>query len=714
MRKHSFVVLMTVLATFGAMAQTDPVAVLQSDAPLFEKNEACRLLSTSGNVDAIPVLEPLLADESLSDMARYALEPMPGTEADAALRRALNTTSGKLKAGVVASLGVRRDVSAVSEIIPLLNDEDGYVKEAAARTLGRIGAPEGVNALEEAIARPDLAYAFAQALADGLFFAAEKLTADGNASGAARLYDTVREVEALPVHLRAGALRGAMLSRGPKGGTPLLLEALKGEDPDFFAVALRTAQEMKGKMKIATGIAELLPALPPERKVPVIQLLGELGRKKVGAAVLKEAESGPVPVRVAAINAAVRLAYVPVLPLASSLILSEDTDLAAAARNGLAYFPGEKGDLALRKLLKSDDAQVRRVAVELVGQGALPAPVDLLMQMAAEDADGAVRLAALKGAKDYVRLPQAQGLLGHLLQPRSPEEGVAAEEGLKLVCEREKNSGAAAVVITRAVYGDLPSGLQQEVTETMKQLVASGAGPVDANNANFGDTAPGTPKWLQVDYLVNDVPSSQTVPEGQAFHMPSAEAPAALVDPLCEALAASEGETRLALIRVLTVVGSAKAFDAVLPLASAEDAVLKEAAVRAVCDWPSWAALPALMEWVKAPADDTVRVLAFRGAVRLLLLGQDAPEGLCARYAELMALAASPDEKKLVLSGLSNVGHACALTLALDQVGDEAVKAETVLAVTAIAGRLGGSPEDLEALDRAGKLLPDLAVGKDK
>ncbi|NLV42866.1 MAG: HEAT repeat domain-containing protein, partial [Candidatus Hydrogenedentes bacterium] len=201
MRKHSFVVLMTVLAALGAMAQSDPVAVLQSDAPLFEKNEACRLLSTSGNVDAILVLETLLADESLSDMARYALEPMPGTEADAALRRALKTTSGKLKAGVVTSLGVRRDVSAVPEIIPLLNDEDGYVKEAAARTLGRIGAPEGVSALESAIARPDLAYAFAQALADGLFFAAEDLAAEGNTSGAAKIYDAVRAVEVLPVHL---------------------------------------------------------------------------------------------------------------------------------------------------------------------------------------------------------------------------------------------------------------------------------------------------------------------------------------------------------------------------------------------------------------------------------------------------------------------------------------------------------------------------------
>lgn len=714
MRKHYFIALMTVIAALGAAAQTDPLAVLQSDASLFEKNEACRLLSTSGNIAAIPVLESLLADESLSDMARYALEPMPGTEADAALLRAMKITSGKLKAGIVTSLGVRHDVSAVPEIIPLLNDEDGYVKEAAARVLGRIGAPEGIDALEKAIVLPDLPYAFAQALADGLFAAAKNLAAEGNPHEAARLYDVVRAVEALPVQLRAGALRGVILSRGPKHGVQPLLEALQSEQPEFFIVALRIAQEMKGKAKIAEAVAGLLPTLAPERKIPVIQLLGELGSRKAGAALLKEAEEGSVPVRVAALNAATRLAYAPVLPLMSSLITVEDADLAGAARNGLAYFPGKKGDAALENLLKSDDSKVRCIAAELVGQGGLPEPVSLLMQIASEDTDAAVRLAALKGAKEYVRMPQAQGLLSHLLQPGSAEEGVAAEEGLKLVCEREKSAVKGAIVITSAVYGDLPSGPQQDVTDKMKQMIDSGAASVGANNGNFGDTAPGVPKRLQVDYMNNGTPASQTVPEGQDFRVPAAETPAELVDPLCEALAASEGETRLALIRVLTAVGNRKAFDAVLPLASSEDGTLKEAAVRAVCDWPASVALPTLMEWVKAPSGDTARVLAFRGAVRLLMLGQDAPEGLCGRYAELMAQAASAEEKKLVLSGLSSVGQACALSLALDQIGDEAVKAEAVLAATNIAKQVSASPQNAEVLSRAKTLIPELAEGEGK
>ena len=406
MWKYSLFIVLVLAAAVTAGAASDPVAILQSSASVAEKAEACRLISLSGDVNALPVLAPMLADPELSHMARYALEPMPGTGVDAVLREALKTTSGTLRAGVVSSLGVRRDAAAVPEIVALLNDEDGSVKEAAARALGRIGTPEGVDALRAAINNPGLAYAFAQALADGLFGAAEHFTTEGQKEDAARIYREVYAAAHLPVHLRAGALRGVILSGGPEGGgITALLEAIQGEDADFFNVALRAAQEMAGKRKTAMKLAALLPSLSPERKVPVIQLLGELGKKKAGPALLKEAESGPTPVRVAALNAAVRLAYAPALPLITGLVTSEETALAAAARNGLAYFPGEKGDASLKNLLKSDDAQVRRVAVELVGEGAASA-VDLLMEWPLRTR---MRPALpLKGAKEYAGRPRCR------------------------------------------------------------------------------------------------------------------------------------------------------------------------------------------------------------------------------------------------------------------------------------------------------------------
>lgn len=648
MRKQTAFIALFLVIALGAAAQTDPIAVLQSDASLADKAEACRLIAGSGDVNAIPVLEPLLVNEETSHMARYALEPMPGTEADAALRRALQASSGKVKAGIVTSLGVRRNVEAVPEMILLLVDPDGATAEAAARALGRIAAPEGVKALETAASQPGLAYAMAQAVGDGLFAAAENRIAAGAPEEAARLYDAVYAAETLPIHIRAAGLQGAVLARKPVDAYPLLVHTIQGENAVFYTASLRTAMELPKKEKTATELAAVLPSLTSDRKIQVMQVIGELGEGKVGEALLQEAQADTTPVRVAALGAAVRLGYVPVLPVVTSLVLSEDTELAKAARDGLSFFPGEEGDAALLAMLENEDASVRRVAVELISQGALPSPAELLLQTAGEDTDASVRLAALKGLREYAGMGQMPGLLEHLLQPGSPEEMTAAEEGLKSLCDREK-------------------------------AISMGAVPA--------------------------------VEAGRGVQRTGAQAPESIVDPLCGALASSEGETRLALMRVLTSAGSQKAFDAVLPLVASEDAALKEAATRAVCDWPATLALPTLMTWVKTPPADNLRVVAFRGAVRLLMLGQDAPEALSRGYAELLAQATSPEEKKLILSGLGTVGHDSALNLVLDQLADESVKAEAVLAAAAIVKKLGGAPQDAATLERIKTLLPDLGNG---
>jgi len=633
MFKRIAAITITVTVALAAAAGANPMDTLQSDASTEEKAEACRLLSISGDVSAIPVLESLLTDEHLSHMARYALEPMPGTEADAALRRALKVVSGRLKAGVIASLGVRRDARAVPEIIPLLNDENGFVVEAAARALGRIGAPEGVDALETFMKQPGHSYAIMQAVGDGLFAAAENAVAAGRRAEAVRFYDAIYAAEAMPVASRAAALRGAMLARESEDGQSLLLKTLEDENTAFFKIALRAAQEMDNE-NTAAEVARLLPNLPSDRKIQVIQLLGELGRSAAAPALMREAEKGETPARVAALAAVTRLAYAPAVPLLTALVLSEDADLANAARKGLAYFPGEKGDDAIRDMLKNDDAQTRRIAVELVNEGALPEPIDLLMRAAKDDADESVRLAALKGAKDYAGPPQMSGLLDHLLSPRSEAEMIAAEEALKVFWLRRRDASEA---------------------------------------------------------------------------MPHADMKA-----LCDALAVTDGETRLAVMRVLTAIGSRQAFDAIMNLAENSGGDVKEAALRALCDWPAPLALPTLIDWVKAPPADKIKPLALRSAVRLLMLGQDTPEAISQHYAALLGQAASPNEKKLILSGLANVGHASALLMALEQLEDESVKAEAVQAAIAIAEKLGDSQQDIEALEKAGAMIPQLRGGERK
>src|SRR5436190_2246190 len=80
------------------------------------KQFACRMLERVGDKASVPVLAGLLENEQLSHMARFALERMPSQAAAAALREELNKAKGPVLAGIVASVGQKRDEQAVDKL----------------------------------------------------------------------------------------------------------------------------------------------------------------------------------------------------------------------------------------------------------------------------------------------------------------------------------------------------------------------------------------------------------------------------------------------------------------------------------------------------------------------------------------------------------------------------------------------------------------------
>src|SRR5215471_2079190 len=83
--------------TLRAAEEDDLIATLQSNAGAPQKWAACQRLRLIGTVKAVPALASLLTDDRASQAARHTLEALPFPEAGAALRDALNKTSGTLK-----------------------------------------------------------------------------------------------------------------------------------------------------------------------------------------------------------------------------------------------------------------------------------------------------------------------------------------------------------------------------------------------------------------------------------------------------------------------------------------------------------------------------------------------------------------------------------------------------------------------------------------
>ena len=165
--------------------ETRLIAVLKTDAPRAAKDAVCRALKTIGTAASVPALAPLLADEKLSHMARYALERIPAPEAGQALRDALPKVPAKLKIGIIASLGVRADAASTAPLQALLADSDAAVASAAAHALGDIGSLEATKALVTAKPSPGTKAALADASMDG----AEDLLASGNKAAAKATYE---------------------------------------------------------------------------------------------------------------------------------------------------------------------------------------------------------------------------------------------------------------------------------------------------------------------------------------------------------------------------------------------------------------------------------------------------------------------------------------------------------------------------------------------
>lgn len=186
-------------------------AALASEISRDAKDIVCRLLMVVGTAEAVPALAALLASEELSHMARYALERIPDPAAAKALREAIPQLNGKLKAGVIGSLGVRKDADSVAIVAPLLADADPVVARAAACALGDIQTADAVAALSAASVPAECQ----MAVTDALLACAEKLLADTQRAEAMKIYKKFTG-DQQPKHVRLAATRGLLACAGKK------------------------------------------------------------------------------------------------------------------------------------------------------------------------------------------------------------------------------------------------------------------------------------------------------------------------------------------------------------------------------------------------------------------------------------------------------------------------------------------------------------------
>jgi HEAT repeat protein len=584
-------------------------AVLGSDASPDAKDFVLRQLYITATRSEIPAVARLLTDERMSHMARYVLEAMAMSEADGAMRAALGQVQGKLRIGMINSLGNRRDSASAPLIIRALDDAEAG--PAAATALGKIATPEAIAALRARLNSPD--GALKDAAADAYLLSADALLAAGKASEAAAIYQQMRE-GSQPQRVQIAGLRG-LVQAEPGRAVPLLVEILKGQDAQMAAVAGAMAREIAGT-QVTTALASALPTLPASGQLLLIDALHRRGDPAGRSAVLAAARSQDAAIAAAAVKAVGALGNASDVPMLVGLIASGPAEQQAAAREALATLKGQDVDAAVLRAMESASGQVRIDLIKTLSARQASSASASLLKIAASDGADANRVAALEALGVLAGEPEYPQLVRLLVAARTDPERSAASNALIATSQRFRDREQS-------------------------------------------------------------------------------------VDPIVGAMASASPEGKVLLIGALSRVGGDRAIGPVRTSARDGDSRVQEAAIRALTQWPDSAALPDLFALAKS-ADQKQQVLAVRGLVRIVGIRSNRSSADSLKlYQQILDVASRPDEKKLVINGISDIRDAAAYEMITPFLADRATANEAASAIIKVAGNLRNNPRDRDRTNAA-------------
>ncbi len=348
-------------------------------------------------------------------------------------------------------------------------------------------------------------------------------------------------------------------------------------------------------------------------------------------------------------------------PTAQVLLLG-----ALAARGDAAALP------AVLDATKSNEESVRVAALAALGRLGDASSVPLLSAIAAKG----------QGAEQGAARRSLQELRGKDVDPALIAAVGAGESPLRVEAIRvlaARNTAAAVPALLKAAE-DADKGVRSEAMNALGALADARA-------------LPALVKLLVEARSEEERLNTEKAILAACRRMADAQA---ATEPVLAALPGPTAPVRCALLRILARVPSPKGLEALRAAAKDADAAVKDAAIRGLCDWPDAAAMADLLGIARAADNPVHKVLALRGFIRLAALPSDRPTEQAAKlFADAMALATSPDDKKLVLAALANVSHKAALDLAMASLNDPAIEVEAATAAVQIAKNLRKSDRDM-------------------
>jgi len=589
----------------------------------------------------------------------------------------------------------------------LAGDADYEAKLQACQALARIGSEACIPTLETMLGDPKTTHIACWALQPNP--SAEALAALRRGLGKA-------DGEA------AVCIMGVLGHRRDEMAIPLLQERARSANATVAEAAIAALGKI-ATPKAADVLADLRTSAPKALRGPAndaylqcANRLADAGDADRAARMFETVLADDVALRYhrGALLALMRHAGEKAVPHVLSAIRGIDPMMKAAA---IANIPSLEGEGIVERLaaeLPDQSAEVQALLLTALADRGGPAARRVVTEAVSSKTPEA-RMAALKALARVGDASSVPLLAGAAAEGKTDEEREAALVSLRAV----QGAGVDGAIIAEMQQADPP--LRTELIGILHGRGTEAAVPALLDQAAGGDETVQAAAFKALGHLAGpkhlpalvqrlvDLAGEQARSAGERAVVEVArkvEDPDRRADAILAAFEKAEDITvRTSLLRVLGGIGGAKALAAVTETLETKDEAVREAAVRALADWPDASAVPALIDLVKTTKDRTRRVVAMRGAARLLAEGEGAhsPETLAA-YKDLMALSERPEDKKLILAGLADVPHPEALAMAVDCLDRQGVRGEAAVAVLKI-GRavLGAAPEAVASA--MGKLI---------
>jgi HEAT repeat protein len=572
-----------------------------------------------------------------------------------AIAARLGPTAGPLgRAWLLRQLERIGRSEAVPQVAKLLADPEALVRESARRALQKNSAPEAGAALRQAIgsaAAPAWRVALINALAER--------------REPANLAVLVGEAAAESDDVRTAAVIGLAKLGDPAGLAPIAAAMGKGE-PRARAIAtdcyLRLADALaaKGDKAAALAVYRKMLAAQGYLKCAAVIGIGRAGSPSDLDTLLAAAADPEAKVRGAAVEA---------------LRLLEGNDVTAAIAAKVAAAPPEMKVSLLRALMGRGDKGAAAVFMAAAGDADEAVQVAALTGLGILGGDGGVPMLLKAAAGSGPPQEAARQSLQSLSGPQIDRAllGALGNKDAKIRVEAIRAlAGRHAVAATQALLHsaeDADAGVRNESLKALGLVGPTAALPglaallLKTEDAGFRSEA--------ANALVSIANRDADI-EGRS-------------EAVLKALGLSGGPAKFALLSVLGRIGGQKSLEAIRAALKDQDEKVRDAACRALGEWPDAAAATDLLQLAKSAVGEDRQLQALRAYLRVCAIRTQRPAAETAKLlAAGLAAAKRPDEKKLALSAFNEVRDIIALQAVVPCLSDPALTEEAACAAARI------------------------------